>query len=68
MMKQLFIKLLFVSGLLKQEKRKIALRRRAYICMLFFPYFIFLLVRAFFLIWKSRLYNRKMEGIAYKYY
>lgn len=67
-MKQLFIKLLFVSGLLRQEKRKIVLRRRAYISVLLFPYFLFLLMRAYYYLRKSRLYNRKMEGIAYKYY
>ena len=67
-MKQLFIKLLFISGLLRQENRKVVLRRRAYISVLLFPYFLFLLIRAYNILRKSRLYNRKMEGIAYKYY
>ena len=66
-MKQLFIKLLFVSGLLRQENRKAVLRKRAYLCVLLFPYFLFLLMRAYCNLRKSRLYNRKMEGIACKY-
>lgn len=66
-MKQLFIKLLFVSGLLRQENRKAVLRKRAYLCVLLFPYFLFLLMRAYCNLRKSRLYNRKMEGIAYKF-
>lgn len=68
-MKQLFFKLLFISGFLRKgsSKRKIILRNRAYIFMLIFPIFIFLLMRAYFHIWKSRLYNRKMREIKYKY-
>ena len=66
-MKQLFIKLLFISGLLRQENRKVVLRRRAYISVLLFPYFLFLLMRAYYYLLNSRLYNRKMEGIACKY-
>lgn len=60
-MKQSFLKLLFVSGLLRKDssRKKIRLRKRAYIYVLIFPVFILLLMRAFLIIWKSRLYNSK---------
>ena len=68
-MKQLFRKLLFISGLLRKSssKRKIILSRRAYLSMMLFPYFLFLLMRAYYYLRKSRFYNRKMEGITYNY-
>lgn len=66
-MRQLFIKLLFVSGLLRQDNQKVVLRRRAYISLLLFPYFLFLLMRACYDLRKSRLYSRKIKGIAYKF-
>lgn len=69
-MKQLLLKLLFVSGLLirNNRRRKIRLRRMAYICILLFPLFILLLLRAYFIMWRVRRQKRKEETTAsYKY-
>lgn len=69
-MKQVFLKLLFVSGLLKNSTstRKIRLRRRAYIYILIFPLFILLLLRAY-LIMKNVRSQKRIDGgnTSYKY-
>lgn len=69
-MKQVFLKLLFVSGLLKNSTstRKIRLRRRAYLYILIFPLFILLLLRAY-LIMRSVRSQKRTEGgnTSYKY-
>lgn len=69
-MKQSFLKMLFISGLLRKDssKRIIRLRKRAYIYILIFPIFILLLFRACFFMWKSRFYNSKMGKRIYKFH
>lgn len=68
-MKQSFLKLLFISGLLRKDcsKREIRLRKRAYICVLIFP-ILLLLIRTYYVMWKSRIYNSKMGKGTHKYH
>lgn len=69
-MKQTFLKLLFISGLLRKSSsnRIIKIRKRVYIYVLIFPFLFILLLRACFFMWKSRFYNSKMGKGTHKYH